>query len=315
MTERLRRVLPLLLGTGLFALSVWYLARSVAWAQVVASLRSIDVATFVLGAGASILTYFLLRTLRWWLMVRPLHPEIRIGDLYPVVAVSLGLALVTPGQLGEVLKVEIVRRRGLLKGLPGMGSFVVERAIDAAVLATLFAVSLAMGSGLGGRWPVLRWAAAALFSASLITLVVLRFFNPGGRWGSWMTQLRAAGGTRRSFPALALLSLASWLVVAAGWHASLISAGVRIHYLDTLSLMCVIAVAQVASFVPGAIGVAEALTIELLMALGFGHQAGVASATVLRLYGLLTIFVGAMHFVLLVYPQRAKKSAPTQQIC
>lgn len=300
MNPSYRRILTSGFGGTLLVLSGWYLYAHVQWAQVEHSLRLIDVTWFLLGAGSSVVAYFMLRTARWLVLVRAVQAKATFADLYPIVAVSIGFSLLTPGQLGEALKVELLRRRGLVERVPGLGSFVIERALDAITVAALAALALVGSERIGGdNAPLLRWAALTLLAAGVLLLIGLRFVRPQGSIGNLLCNLNATSVANTQRAIVTVLTVLAWLVIALGWQASLYSIGVHLSLRDALWLMCMVTVAQAASFVPSGLGIAEVLIMETLQGLGYDQQAAIASATVLRLYGLLTILVGAIHIPLL----------------
>ncbi|MCC2869223.1 MAG: flippase-like domain-containing protein [Candidatus Accumulibacter phosphatis] len=287
-------------GGALFGICCWYLYSRFQWKQVEIALKGVDLLLFIVGGSGSILAYFFLRTLRWLVMVRTVHANARLSELYLVVAISLGFSLLTPGQLGESMKVELLKRRGLLGRVPGLGSFLIERALDAVILSVLAMLALLGGANILHGYQGLRWVALGLFFAGIVLLTAIMLLRPQGAIGRLFENLRSASGSMREIGIVGFLTLLAWLVIVFGWQISLYSVDVQLTFVDALWLMCVVAVAQIMSFIPGGLGISEVITIDMIQSFGFNEQAAIASATVLRLYGLLTILVSALHLPMLV---------------
>ena len=109
--------------------------------------------------------YICVRTLRWQLVILDKNPGATFGTLYWITAIVVSLAILTPSQIGETVKVEMLKRRGFGSRLPGLGSFALERVLDILTLAGFGLVGLAFGSGLSGRFPELPAIAATLLGA------------------------------------------------------------------------------------------------------------------------------------------------------
>ena len=86
--------------------------------------------------------YWMIRALRWHLLLKRTGTIVPFFDLYMCTAVSLSFSIFTPLQSGEMLKVELLRKYGMIRRFPGYGSFLVERALDLATVVTIAGISL-----------------------------------------------------------------------------------------------------------------------------------------------------------------------------
>ena len=98
-------------------------------------LRDVNVPFLIVGGGASIVAYWVLRTSEGGTscfdsVSTPTRRHCWTSTW--CTAVSLSFAIVTPLQSGEMLKVELLKRYGIIRRFPGYGSFLVERALDMA---------------------------------------------------------------------------------------------------------------------------------------------------------------------------------------
>jgi len=101
------------------------IAHSFQWRAILAQLSPADPVWFFAGGGASIIAYWLVRVFRWHVLLRSMHANARFLDLYLYSAIALSVAIFTPFQSGEVLKVELFKKRGNVGRLPGYSAFMV----------------------------------------------------------------------------------------------------------------------------------------------------------------------------------------------
>jgi uncharacterized membrane protein YbhN (UPF0104 family) len=289
-------VLSYALAFAFSAWCIWYLYAHFDWAGVLDIIRNARLAWMVTAAGASIVGYFALRALRWRAIVPENARGIPTPRLYMISAITIGLSIVTPGQIGEALKIELFSRNGGPGRLVGSGAFLAERLIDAAIIGTVAIVGLAVY--LPSAVPkAAMWAASAI----VLGVAIFGWLVVSRRWHGTMRELAspivALSRHRRTLFNVVLLSVSSWAMVALGWLFSLRAIDIRLDFLQALWLVAVIAVVQIASMVPGGIGVSDLLTVKLLTVFGCHPEAALAGAVALRIYALLVIALAAVHLV------------------
>jgi uncharacterized membrane protein YbhN (UPF0104 family) len=250
----------------------------------------------IAAGGLTILFYWFLRTLRWFLMLRRLGIHVRLIDLYLCTAISLSLAIFTPIQSGEALKVELLKKAGSMNRAPGYGSFVLERYLDFCAVILLASVSLSahladMGKG---SWALYLLSTLAALVAALMVLCQWQF---RGRLHEIQQNIIQCINDPWTVMFLAGLTFLGWAVVALGWRISLQSLGIEIDLPRSLALMSVITIINILSFIPGAVGISEAGIAGFLLRLGKDAVAAQAGALIIRCYGLLIVILGVVHLV------------------
>src|SRR5215831_5701411 len=147
-----RNIAVLVVAVSILAASVWSLS-SFQWGDALAQLRSVDFVRLLILVWVVHFAYILVRAWRWRIAIKEAtNPSMSFLDFYWITAIVVSLAMLTPGQLGEALKIELLKRRGLLNRLPGLGAFVFERLLDLLVVATMGIIGLMFGSGLARRY-------------------------------------------------------------------------------------------------------------------------------------------------------------------
>ncbi len=203
--------------------------------------------------------------------------------------------MVTPGQLGEVLKIELTKRHGDLGRLMGAGAFVAERIIDMIILgaAAIFGLVIYI--------PVIRpyeWVAAiTLVSvAGLCILGLILFSRTSARATGLRARLVEASPLPSTLVKVSVLSLVSWMFVALAWLMALRSIGIGLNLFQCFWLVAVIAITQFASLIPGGVGAADVAAVELLKLWGSHPTQAAAGAIALRVLGLLMIGIALLHW-------------------
>ncbi len=298
---RSRSKSKLLVATFAVALlsgSLWYLATQYEWWTSFARLQKIDFARLAVLIFFAHVAFLAVRTWRWLIVVRVSNPDVRFKDLYWISAVLLSFSIITPGQLGEALKIELLKRQGLLGRLPGLGSFALERLLDLVVIAGMGVVGLALDDRFNHRFPWFHSAAVVLCTAGVLVFWLLWAAGPHRLPTGYMRRLRHASGTPVVWGKMALLTVAGWGLVAVAWQVTLGTADIRLSVPETLRLISLVTVGTILSFIPGGVGVADLLTVEALMGVGIDQVAAQTGALALRAYSILILFIGLGHIAI-----------------
>jgi uncharacterized membrane protein YbhN (UPF0104 family) len=289
----------LALATLLAAACIAYLVLRFEWTAAFRLVRRADLATLAITALCLHFAYICVRTLRWQVVMRDRHPDVTFGGLYWITAVVVSLAILTHGQIGETVKVELSKRRGLPGRLAGLGSFALERVLDLMTVAAFGLIGLAFGSGLSDRYPALPWLAAVLLAIGLAALSLLRRSRRAAETG-WIALFRSGTGTAAIKMKMLALTVASWGIVALGWQISLHRVGFDASLPAVCWLVSLVTFGTLISLIPGGVGVAEVLTIQALITMGAAPATAQAGALILRVYALIGIAFGFCH--LMVWP-------------
>lgn len=302
--------LTLLLSLSAFAACLFYVVTRFQWRAAFEYLAGVDYVEFVVAVCVLHLGYILIRTWRWKTVLERGNPGLRFLELYWITAIIVSLGNITPGQLGEAVKVEVLKRRGLVGRLPGIGAFVIERLMDLIIVAGMGAAGLLLGHGVRARFPAVIDAIGFVIACVIVVLVFLFRFDSGGRVSRWLDQVRAGSGTPLIWAKMFVLSLASWVLVGAGWQISLAAVGIHLPLVEILWFISLVTLGTLLSFVPGGIGVTEVLAFGSLSTIGVGEVAAQAGAMMLRIYGLIVIAFGLAHWAgWLLYARAGRRPA------
>lgn len=143
-------------------------------------------------------TMYLIRTSRWWLLLRPIEP-VPLGTVVRVACLGLAAVVVLPFRMGEAVRPIMIRREGRLSAWAATGTVGAERVLDGLCVSVLLLVSLAVARPMDplpdriGDLPVpASLVPGAALSASVVFatgIVVMGIFYLWRGWARRMTEL------------------------------------------------------------------------------------------------------------------------------
>ncbi len=316
----IRVVLGLAAGVTIYVgMSIWADAG-----RVVAALDSFAWSGFALAVVLALLNY-LLRFVRWQYYLRVLAIDVPVSESLLVFLAGFSLT-VTPGKMGEAIKALLLRTS---RGVPAARTasiVVAERVTDLLALMLLAAVGMAQLS------PNLRRVlgiGAGLVVAGLIVISVKRLSTPLltatakipglRRWAAKFDEVhRSTAAMLRPAPMLIALglSLIAWFLECVALLAVVRGfPGATIALFDSTWIYAAMTVAGALSFLPGGLGVSEAVMLALLGSYGSGLDRGSAAAATFLTRGAtlwLAVVIGLLALVLFVRQTHVAVAPPDQ---
>jgi glycosyltransferase 2 family protein len=127
------------LGLGLLA---WFVA-TIEWNALLEALSGLRLGYVALAAGVLLLE-FVLRSIRWRILLRPVHPAARVGALFSATVIGAAINTLLPARAGEVAKPLVAVRRTGAPLAATVTTTVVERVFDLVGLLSVFLLMLAV---------------------------------------------------------------------------------------------------------------------------------------------------------------------------
>ncbi len=279
------------------ALSCWYLVQTFAWGPLLQSLAATDVRWLAFAVAPVTLVYWVVRTLRWRVLLRRVGAEIPVGRVYLASAISLGLAIFTPLQAGEAAKVELLQGDGGLQRAGGYGTFLVERVLDFYALVALAVISAVLGMEALSTGLAVGLATAMVVGA-MVALFVLRRLKLPGLAGQVVTALRDSTSSPAELGFLFALTIVCWLLVSLSWLFTFKAVALDATFVHAVMVCSTLTIVNVLSLVPGAVGISEAAGAELLMQLGYPDLQAQVGAVALRAAGFVALALALLHLAL-----------------
>jgi uncharacterized membrane protein YbhN (UPF0104 family) len=213
-------------------------------------------------------------------------------------SVALSFAIFTPFQTGEMLKVELLKKNGMLERFPGYGSLMVEKLLDLASLVSLACISLLTTFDFITDRRYAYYGLVLTLIAGGFVLFLLSRLRLKGRLQLLIQQASECVGDLPTLAMVLLITLLSWALVAITWQVLLFSGGIYLTFWMAAAMMSVVSMISILSLIPGGIGISEVGTSQVLMYFGYATTIAQAGAIDLRAYSVIALLLGLSHLAL-----------------
>jgi glycosyltransferase 2 family protein len=291
------------------------------------TLRELDWRWLLVSTAAIYATY-VLRALRWRVLIRPLKKDVSVRGLVSATIIGFG-AIGLMGRAGELVRPYLIARRENLPVSSQLAVWVLERSFDTLIL--LAAVGFAVGqidlNSLQASPEIYQWVrtaghAVGICTASLLLLLVVMrgYYDSLSAWlnarlgflsrrqrhaiahflevfGQGLHSLRDTGSTVLCL----VLTLVLWLFIAASYAAVLASspAGPHLSFSEDLIFMGILMLGSIVQ-IPGVGGGIQITTLLALTEI-FGATVEVASGMALLIWVLTFLVVVPPALILVAW--------------
>ena len=276
------------------------------------SLRAMSQTNLGFYALAILVFYFsfVVRAVRWEVLLRNSGEESRFGGLFHIIILAWFANCILPAKMGDFYRAYLLRRRTTISGSHGLGTIVSERIIDFLILVTLLIVTglISFRLSLPHRYEAAFAAGIGIAAALLVGLIGLRF--TGGRISRLLPSRfqghagRFKGGLLNAFranlPLLVALTVAVWVAESARLY--LVIQALPLHLaLTPPQVMFIALVASLLTTIPalpGGLVIVEGGIIAVLISFGLTSSEGLSVAILDRLISYWSlILVGLVVFL------------------
>lgn len=269
-----------------------------------------DLKLFLGASTATLLLYWLIRTIRWFVLLREADIHIDFYRLYLVGALSMSFAIVTPLQSGEALKVELLKKIGALERVPGYGIFMTERILDLIIVLLMALMSLLFGVVKFLDRGTMFASVALMLICLTVFFLIIRRISPDNAVGRFFQPFNQCVKNGRVLTIVVSLTIVSWFIIILGWYASLRSISISINFPEMVALTTITTLISILSLIPGALGISEVSISSFLGYLQQDVPLAQAGALIIRLYGVMALILGLIHLLPFWKLIRAGKEMP-----
>lgn len=281
------------------AAAITLFALSFDWTGVAASLERINAPVITAMAAGIILINWTVRAARWQSCLRIVNSGIGFPAAYLAIALSQGVAMLTPGQAGEAAKLWVTQNVRNSSLPARSGSFIAERLIDLIVVISLTALALLISPVVQlPRWALIIVVLAVLAIVALVASLRHRLRPMLPDWLSGM--LTAMVDTlRHPLETLLIVGLTvlSWTLAAILLAVALGVVSVSLPVSTLVAITGLTALATILSFTPGGLGVAELSATGLLVSQGVPAADAIAVALISRGFIVLSMALSGGHWL------------------
>ena len=307
------------IGPVLLLLVIWRLDDKAAlW-------NAVKNASWLLLASAVVLNLPVihLKVVRWRDLLVARGYRYPLGRTYAAVLSSLYLGMLTPGRVGDALRVQYVRCEIETPYSEGLAATLMDRISDLYVLATVAVLgTVHFASILRSDLAYATWLAVAVAVAAPLLLLakgpaeafrrVLGRFTE--RWHASLEQLLTALRAlvpRALFVAIPLTVAAFAINYLQGWIVAR-AIGIELSYVDVAALLSATSLLGLMPISVSGVGVRELFLALVFPALGFSPEQGVAfGLLVFASINLATVALGFTAWQIAPPPVEASKAAGT----
>ncbi|HEX4863598.1 MAG TPA: lysylphosphatidylglycerol synthase transmembrane domain-containing protein, partial [Acidimicrobiales bacterium] len=131
-----------LISFGILAvvLFVVFTHVQVDWGASLQAIRQTNLAIYAL-AIVAFYSSFVVRTVRWQLLLRNTGENNRFGELFHIIILAWFANCVLPAKMGDFYRAYLLRQQTEVSGSKGLGTIFSERALDFLVLMSLLVIS------------------------------------------------------------------------------------------------------------------------------------------------------------------------------
>jgi uncharacterized protein (TIRG00374 family) len=312
------------LGIAISVLSLYLVLRQVDLAAVGRVLGS-AAPGWVAGVTACIAIDVLCRTVRWQGLLAPIQ-RVRFLPVLGYLLVGYLANNVLPARLGELVRSHYLGDRENMSRATTLGTIVVERVVDTAVLVAIASAAIlllhvrgvvasAVLVGLGITGLLIVGLAAALVAHRLP--YADRAVAAVERWPTVISlagRLRgglAVAGRPRTVAVAVGWSVAAWSATVVGFAAAGHAVGVELTWGQAALLAAGVSLATAIPAGPGYLGTFELAAVQIAAVFGVGADPAVALAVLVHAVILvLTSVGGAVALLLLGWRRKAGVAAP-----
>ena len=303
MTNRGRRWAKLLAGLLVTGVCSWLVIQQVDLPQIWFVLSSADPSWVFLGLSFLSMAY-LLRIVRWWLMLRTIAPTLPLTACAGPFLSGIALNNVLPFRAGDIMRVVGFCRQLTLPASSVFGSLVLERLLDLTAILIVFFVALPRATPDG--FPADILAAAGWLAVVCVMLIIFTIAMPetlarlvetlaavahrwrwkrAGRAAYWVVHFfssLARMRTRQQIIPLVLLSLGAWCL-----EGALFAAVARAMHIGESGIAPWFALSTgtlgtLLPSTPGYVGTFDYLTMVGFLAHGFPQSISAACALLIH---------------------------------
>lgn len=244
----------------------------------------------------TIIIFWLFRTIRWFVLLKETGIHMNFYRLYLIGSISVALAILTPLQSGEALKIELLKKAGHLERIPGYGIFFTERILDLIIVILIAISSIMFGLSKILNKEIILIAATIILICIIIFLTIIRHVSSDNIIGRFLQPFNQCVRNGKVLATVVLLTIGGWSFVILGWYASLRSISISVNFLDTAAMTAITTLIGILSLIPWSLGINEVSISSFLAYYIQDTTLAQAGALIIRVYGILTLLMGIILF-------------------
>lgn len=226
---------------------------------------------------------------RWRDLLRSVDVPLSFGSAYRAFLPSLYLGLVTPGRVGDALRIQYLKRDHAVGYADGLAVSIVDRLCDVYVLLAFVAFGVVhLASAVSAPLAQTTWVAVAVVAVAPALLFVRSVAEPAAQWlygrfsdgeaheglRVFFASLRRQVRTRLLF-AVGLTTVAFLINYLQAWLVAQ-AFGISLRFIDVMALVAISSFLSLLPISISGVGVRESFFALVFPALGLASTLGIA---------------------------------------
>lgn len=292
----IKKLIGIIVGGTIFILCAYYLIYYFQWSAAFQLLKNVNWIWMPCIVAFTIIIFWLFRTIRWFVLLKETGIHMNFYRLYLIGSISVALAILTPLQSGEALKIELLKKAGHLERIPGYGIFFTERILDLIIVILIAISSIMFGLSKILNKEIILIAATIILICIIIFLTIIRHVSSDNIIGRFLQPFNQCVRNGKVLATVVLLTIGGWSFVILGWYASLRSISISVNFLDTAAMTAITTLIGILSLIPWSLGINEVSISSFLAYYIQDTTLAQAGALIIRVYGILTLLMGIILF-------------------
>jgi uncharacterized membrane protein YbhN (UPF0104 family) len=305
--QTLKKLLSMTVSAVIFFLCIYYVISYFQWSAISQLLVHVDWKLMPVTVIVTILFFWLFRTMRWFILLKAAGINVNFLYLYLVSSISVTFAIITPLQSGEALKVELLKKTGVLERVPGYGIFITERILDLIIVLLMAMLSIVFGVSKFLDRGMMLSAFGLIVISFLIFFIIVRRISPDNVVGRFFQPFNQCVRNGKTLVAVVFLTIGGWFLIVMGWYASLCSISISINFLQTAAMTAITTLLGIISLIPWSLGISEVSVTSFLFYFNKDIPLAQAGALMVRIYGIVTLILGFVHFLIWKFSNTGKQ--------
>jgi len=245
-----------------------------------------------------IFVIFIIRTIRWMWYLKSIHVNLSFKDAYLITVPSIAVALFTPAQSGDLLKIEFLKKRKNILRRDSFSTIFVEKLMDLLLIFIIFLIAISYFSLRSLNINYFTITVAVLIGIIIFSILTYFLYQKYEIMKPIVENTKKILKDPKTMTYALILTLLYWIATGLNWWYVAKVVNVDVTFFQILAVMSISTIIGLVSFVPGALGVMEYSSIFILttfLAVSANHA--IIFALSYRLYAVLMYIVAYAHLM------------------
>ena len=241
---------------------------------------------------------FFVRTIRWMVYLKSIDVDISFKDAYLIAVPSIAIALFTPAQSGDLLKIEYLKKQKNVPRRQSISTIFVEKMMDLLLIFIVFLIAISYFSLKVLNLNYYLVTVALLIGVAIFLILSYTLYKKYDIMKTILINVRKIIVNFKTMFYALVLTMIYWTLICLSWIFVADIVNLKISFLQMFGIMSIGSILGLISFIPGALGVMEYSTVILLTTFLLVPMNKATIFVLLhRFYAILMYIIAYIHLV------------------